>query len=41
MSADEDGSEARVSLMYLLLYVVERIGRVDGKADEDNVRVGV
>jgi len=28
-------------MTYLLLYVVERIGRVDGKADEDNVGVGV
>jgi hypothetical protein len=26
---------------YLLLYVVERVGRVDGKADQDNVGVGV
>ena len=26
---------------YLLLDVVKRIGRVDGEADEDNVRVGV
>jgi hypothetical protein len=26
---------------YLFLDVVERIGRVDGEADEDNVRVGV
>jgi hypothetical protein len=26
---------------YLLLNVVERVGRVDGEADEDNVRVGV
>jgi hypothetical protein len=26
---------------YLLLDVIKRIGRVDGKADEDNVRVGV
>lgn len=26
---------------YLLLDVVERVGGVDGKADEDNVRVGV
>jgi hypothetical protein len=26
---------------YLLLYVVERVGRVDGKADEDYVGVGV
>jgi hypothetical protein len=26
---------------YLLLDVVERVGRVDGEADEDNVRVGV
>jgi hypothetical protein len=26
---------------YLLLYVVERVGRVDGKANEDNVGVGV
>jgi hypothetical protein len=26
---------------HLLLYVVERIGRVDGKADQDNVGVGV
>ena len=28
-------------MTHLLLYVVERIGRVDGKADEDNVGVGV
>ena len=26
---------------YLLLYVVERVGRVDGKANQDNVGVGV
>ena len=26
---------------YLLLDVVKRIGRVDGEADEDDVRVGV
>jgi hypothetical protein len=26
---------------YLLLHVVERVGRVNGEADEDNVRVGV
>jgi hypothetical protein len=26
---------------YLLLYVVERVGRVDGEANQDNVRVGV
>jgi hypothetical protein len=26
---------------YLLLDVVERVGRVDGKANQDNVRVGV
>jgi hypothetical protein len=26
---------------YLLLNVVERIGRVDGKANQDNVRIGV
>jgi hypothetical protein len=26
---------------YLLLDVVKRIGRVDGEADQDNVRVGV
>lgn len=26
---------------YLLLDVVERVGRVDGEADEDDVRVGV
>lgn len=25
----------------LLLHVVERVGRVDGEADEDHVRVGV
>lgn len=28
-------------MTHLLLYVVERIGRVDGKADQDNVGVGV
>jgi hypothetical protein len=27
--------------VYLLLHVVERIGRVDGEANQDNVRVGV
>lgn len=27
--------------MYLLLDVVERVGRVDGEANEDNMRVGV
>jgi hypothetical protein len=26
---------------YLLLDVVERIGRIDGKANQNNVRVGV
>ena len=26
---------------YLLLHIVERVGRVDGEADEDDVRVGV
>jgi hypothetical protein len=26
---------------YLLLDIVKRIGRVDGEADQDNVRVGV
>jgi hypothetical protein len=26
---------------YLLLNVVKRIGRVDGEANQDNVRVGV
>ena len=26
---------------HLLLYVVERVGRVDGKANQDNVGVGV
>lgn len=28
-------------MTYLLLYVVERVGRVDGKANQDNVGVGV
>lgn len=28
-------------MTHLLLYVVERVGRVDGKADQDNVGVGV
>lgn len=27
--------------LYLLLDVVERVGRVDGEADKDDVRVGV
>jgi hypothetical protein len=26
---------------YLLLHVVEGVGRVDGEADEDDVRIGV
>lgn len=26
---------------YLLLYVVERVGRVNGEADKDDMRVGV
>lgn len=26
---------------YLLLHVVERIGRVDGEADQDNMRIGI
>ena len=30
-----------VHLSYLLLDVVKRVGRVDGEADQDNVRVGV
>jgi hypothetical protein len=32
-------SQGHVS--YLLLYVVKRVGRVDGEANQDNVRVGV
>ena len=30
-----------IAWSYLLLDVVERVGRVDGEADEDNMRVGV
>ena len=32
---------AKSRVAYLLLDVVERVGRVDGEADEDDVRVGV
>jgi len=31
----------RRGVRYLLLDVVERVGGVDGKADQDNVRVGI
>lgn len=30
-----------MQLAYLLLDVVKRIGRVDGEADEDDMRIGV
>jgi len=33
-----DGSR---STTYLLLYVVERVGAVDGEADQDDMAVGV
>lgn len=45
LAADEDDRQARAEVEDfgdpLLLDVVERVGRVDGEADEDNVRVGV
>lgn len=36
-----DGSVPGARGPYLLLHVVERIGRVDGEANKDDVRVGV
>jgi hypothetical protein len=36
-----NGRLRRETRTYLLLDVVERVGRVDGEADEDDVRVGI
>lgn len=45
LASDEDDGEVLAKVEHfrdpLFLNIVERIGRVDGKADEDNVRVGV
>lgn len=45
LAADEDDGQALTEVQNLgnplLLDVVERIGRVNGEADEDNMRVGV
>lgn len=34
-------SQERTGPLYLLLDVVKRVGRVDGKTDKDNVRIGI
>jgi hypothetical protein len=45
LAADEDDGQARAKVVDLgdplFLDVVEGVGRVDGEADEDDVRVGV
>ena len=40
-SYDGDRLFSECDISYLLLYVVQRIGGVDGEADEDDMRVGI
>lgn len=37
----DDETRKEVEVTYLLLYVVQRVGRVDSEANEDNMRVRV